>query len=556
MIHQLYIRDYAVIEEVNISFGPGLNLLTGETGSGKSIIVDAIGIALGERADSDLVRTGKEKAFVEIAIEIQDQSNISTLLEDAGYSAEDGTIVISREISKAGKSQCRINGRLASVSVLKSITNHLVDAHGQHEHQFLLKPENHLPVLDLWCGSDVSALKDEVKILHSKYSDLQNKLYNLKTDERDRIRQIDLYNFQIEEIDNAMLTPGEDDDLQSDRNRLMNAEKLYEASLTAFNLISDRNSDISTLDTLNDALIKCEDVSDIDASLKPIVENLQSASYLIEEAARELRTYKDTVEFNPERLKEVDDRLELIRTLKRKYGDSIEKIVEYRAEISETLENLINNEQFTIELEENIKNTFNALTVKADELTKLRKKGAVHFAEKIEQELSILSMPNAKFEISFSPQDIDSTGADNVEFMFSSNPGEEAKPMAKIASGGEISRVMLAIKSAMSDADQIPTLIFDEIDVGVGGRTAEVIADKLQKLSDSAQVLCITHLPQVACRNGHHFAIEKNLVNNRTSVTVRQLNNEERVQEISRMLGGTNPTETAIRHAKEMLGYI
>lgn len=555
MIHHLYIKDFAVIDEIDLSFGTGLNLLTGETGSGKSIIVDAIGIALGERADSDAVRTGRDKALVEAVLDTSDAPEAMRLLEEAGFLAEEGRIIISREVSKAGKSQCRINGRPATVSLLKSITDYLVDTHGQHEHQFLLKPERHLPVLDAWCGSKVAELKHEVARGFAHLCEVKRRMQQLKGDERERARLIDLYQFQEQEITSAGLSIGEEEELTADKTRLSNAEKLHESASAAFELIGDRSHEGCTLDTLGEAVIELQDIARIDPQLAPMVESLQSAMYLVEDAAHDLRAYKDGVEFSPDRLQEVDDRLDLIRTLKRKYGDTIEEIIHYGRGLSEKLETLLSSDELSQNLEAEIGHALADVTAKAEQLSRLRHDGAADFAARIVSELAGLSMPNAVFEIAGERCALCRTGIDRIEFLISANPGEAPKPLAKIASGGEMSRIMLAIKSVMAAVDQTPTLIFDEIDVGVGGRTAEVIADKLEKLSENAQVFCITHLPQIACRSGEHFAIEKNQAGGRTSVSVRRLDQSDRICEISRMLGGTKPTDTAIRHAREMLGY-
>ncbi|MHB0997730.1 MAG: DNA repair protein RecN [Armatimonadota bacterium] len=554
MIHHLYIRNFAVIDELDLTFGSGLNLLTGETGSGKSIIVEAIGIALGERADSDTVRSGCDRALVEAVLDISDAPEAVRILTDAGLRPEDDQIVISREISKTGKSQCRINGRPATVSLLKSVTDYLVDTHGQHEHQILLKPEHHLSVLDAWCGEKITALKEQVSSEYDQLCSLRRELQQLQGNERERVRMIDLYQFQAQEISSANLSSGEEDELLADKIRLANAEKLHESASTAFELVGDRSAENCTLDSLGEAVMEVQDLAKIDPQLEPLIESLQSALYQIEDAARELRAYRDGIEFNPERLKEVEDRLDLIRTLKRKYGDSLDEIIEYGKSLADKLDALMNSEERSSGLQNEIERTLSSVMVKAEQLSEHRRQGALEFSSRIENELSGLSMPNAVFQISCVPGDLDSTGIDRVEFMISANQGELPKPLVKIASGGEMSRLMLAIKSVMAAVDQTPTLIFDEIDVGIGGRTAEFIADKLVMLSQKSQVFCITHLPQIACRPGDHFNIDKIVSGGRTAVSVRQLSSDDRVSEISRMLGGNTLTDTAIKHAREMLG--
>lgn len=554
MIHQLFIRDFAVIDELDLEFGPGLNLLTGETGSGKSVIVDSIGIALGERADTESVRSGCERGIVEAVLDVADSPDALRILEDAGLLPDDGRIVVSREVSRNGKSQCRINGRPATVTLLKEITDHLVDTHGQHEHQFLLKPDRHVEVLDSWCGEEVLSLRNYVADDYAELRRLKTELQQLQHDERERARTIDLYQFQAQEIADAKLIPGEEDELLADRNRLANAEKLHDAASSVFEMLGDRARENCTLDTLSRAVSMLEGIADVDTQLQPTIEALQSSLYQIEDAVRDLRAYRDAIEFNPGRLEAVNERLDLIRSLKRKYGETIDEIVEYGSDLGRRLEALIHSEERTAELDAEIARVEAAVTAKAEKLSALRQVGAAALSMAIEHELSSLNMPNAVFQVSIEPRSLDAKGIDKIEFLISANPGEPPKPLARIASGGEMSRIMLAIKSVMAAVDSMPTLVFDEIDVGVGGRTAEVIGMKLDSLARKAQVLCITHLPQIACRAGEHFSIEKELSDGRTVVRIRRLSPDERVTELARMLGGANPSETAVQHAREMLG--
>jgi DNA repair protein RecN (Recombination protein N) len=554
MIHHLYIRNYAVIDELDLDFGPGLNLLTGETGSGKSVIVDAIGIALGERTDSDAVRTGADKAVVEAVIGVEDSPEVLRILDDAGISPEDGRIMVSREVQATGKSQCRINGRVSTVSLLKEITDHLVDTHGQHEHQFLLHSERHIDVLDAWCGPEADTRREQVAAGYSELRRLQAELKQLKDDERDRARMLDLYQFQADEIAAAKLTPGEEDELLADRTRLAGAEKLSAGASAAFELLGERSGEGCALDGLREAVGTLQSIGDLDDRLGPMVESLQSALYNIEDAVRELRSYRDGIEFNPERLSDVEERLDLIRNLKRKYGESIEEILKYGESLQSKLQTLTNSEDRALELESAIESASHEAISAAESLSELRRQGGQTFANAVVRELTGLNMPHAVFECRQERKDLDYSGIDRVEFLISANPGEPPRPLARIASGGEMSRIMLAIKSATAAVASIPTMVFDEIDVGVGGRTAEVIGERLANLAKGSQVLCITHLPQIASLSGNHFCIEKRLLEDRTVVRVRQLSDEERVAELSRMLGGAKPSDTAVLHAREMLG--
>ena len=552
MISRLCIRDFAVIDELDVEFGSGLNLLTGETGAGKSVIVEAISIALGERADSESVRSGRDRATVEAVLEVGNSPEAVRVLDDAGLAPEDGSIVVSREVLKTGKSQCRINGRPAAVSLLKEVTDRLVDTHGQHEHQFLLRADRHLEVLDAWCGQEVFSYKSKVAAGYAELRRLKAELQQLQRDERDRARNIDLYQFQIQEITNARLTPGEEEELTADRTRLANAERLHAAASAAFELLGE--GDRSSLDTLGESVMALQGLAEVDSQLQPTIESLQAALYQIQDASRDLRAYRDGIEFNPERLEEINERLDLIRALKKKYGETIQEVIAYGEELGSKLDLLTHSEERTGELESEIEDMEARVTADAEHLSALRQKGGSVFTKAVEKELTSLGMPNAVLQLACSRHDLDSSGIDGMEFLISANPGEPPRPLAKIASGGEMSRIMLAIKSVMAAVDSMPTLIFDEIDVGVGGRTAAVIGEKLNSLAKTSQVLCITHLPQIACNPGRHFAIEKQLLDGRTVVRVRELSDEERVAELARMLGGADPSATAIQHAREMLG--
>lgn len=543
-----------MIDELDLELGPGLNVLTGETGAGKSIIVEAINIALGERADAEVVRSGCNRAVVEMVVDVSASAQAMCSLGEAGLAPEDGRIVVSREVQKSGKSQCRISGRPVTLSFVKDITDRLVDTHGQHDHQFLLRPDRHLEVLDARCGEAVLSLAGRVAEGYARLRQLERELDQLQSDERERVRSIDLYQFQIREISDAKLTPGEEEELLAERLRLANAEKLHAGASAAFESMGDRTGEGCALDTIGEAVVALQGLSQLDAKLGPLTDSLQAAVYQVEDVARELRAYRDAIEFNPQRLQAVEDRLDLIRALKRKYGETIEEIVEYGRDLERRLELLTHSEERSSELAKEIEAVKAEVMGIAEELSALRRKGASAFAQAVELELEGLGMPKAVFHVALERHDLDETGIDGVEFLFSANPGEPPRPLGRIASGGEMSRVMLAIKSIMASSVGMPTLIFDEIDVGVGGRTAEVIGRKLDSLAEKAQVLCVTHLPHIASGAGEHFYIEKKLADGRTVVRVRRLTNEERVEELARMLGGAKPSQTAIEHAKEMLG--
>lgn len=572
MLTELSVENFALVSKLRLQFGPGLNLLTGETGAGKSILLDALGMVLGERTGAESVRHGADKARVEAAFTVDEtDKRMREALNAVGVEAEDGLLLLSRELSKTGKSTARINGRPATATMLKALGDALVDIHGQHEHQSLLAVERHLDILDAWCGPKTGALRTAVGNAHARARDADQQLATLKQDARERARTIDLLAFQRDEIDAAAPKPDEEEELLSERLRLSSAASLHAAAAGAYAALhggptpGGNNAKAlyeetsapgaGALDGLATAAAEIEHAAGLDNRLAPLVESLRNALYVAEDAAREVRAYRDTVESNPARLEEIETRLDVLKTLKRKYGETAEEILRYREEIAAQLETLENAEERIAALQVNVETTRGELKARAAELTAARKKGAEPFAKAIIKELGDLAMTATRFAVGMEPRaEPTARGADQVEFLLSPNPGEPLKPLAKIASGGEISRVMLAMKSVLSRTLAVPTLVFDEIDAGIGGRTGTVLADKLSALSAASQILCITHLPQIAARGTTHFLIEKETDKGRTTIHVAPLDPEQRVQEIARMLGGSRVSETVLRHAREMLG--
>jgi DNA repair protein RecN (Recombination protein N) len=552
MLQELHVTNFALIDRLHLTFGTGLNILTGETGAGKSIIIDALGLALGERASGDVVRTGADRALVEAAFDLsQALPDVRARLAEVGLEGDDSEdiLLVSREIARSGgKSVCRINGRLMPVATLKAIAEGLVDVHGQHEHQALLHADRHIDILDQWCGPMALKLRAEVAAQSAALNALRRERDQLQTDARERARTLDLYRFQQEEILTAKLRPGEEEELMADRSRLANAEKLTAAAQEGYASLSD-----GALDALNAALASVTHAAVLDDALAPVLEALNGAVSYAEDAAHILRDYQESVEFNPERLEEIESRLESLRTLKRKYGETVDEIISYGTELTEKLDRLENAEARGDALTDKIQKAEKDLQKIAAKLTKTRRQAGEDFAPKIMRELADLGMAATRFEVSIEAQTVTAKGADRIEFLLSPNPGEPLRPLARIASGGEMSRIMLAMKSVLVRAGATPTMIFDEVDVGVGGRTAQTIADKLGALAGQAQVLCITHLPQIASRADVHFAIEKRVEEGRTIVSVTPLDAEGRIEEIARMLGGTRRTDAVVQHAREML---
>ncbi|MDR3709304.1 MAG: DNA repair protein RecN [Capsulimonadaceae bacterium] len=552
MLQELHIRNFALIERVDLHFGQALNLLTGETGAGKSIVIDALGIALGERASSDIIRTGQERAIVEAVFDLADAPDETRRkLAEAGIDDEDGDglLYVAREITRAGKSLCRINGRLCPVATLREICDLLVDIHGQHEHQSLLVADKHIDILDGWLGQPALEPRDAIANGYEELLRLRRELEDLRKDARERARNLDLYRYQQTEIAEADLKPGEEEEFEAEKLRLANAEKLASASGHAYDVLAD-----SVVDGLSVAAAEIERAAVIDPTLAPVAEQLGEAIGYADEARSLLRRYRENVEFNPDRLEEIEERLNLFHTLKRKYGDTIDDVIAYGESLQAKLFGLEDQEGREAELTSAIAKRENSLAQIASRLSETRRDAGTRYANAIVAELSDLGMAATRFEVSIAANPLSRTGTDRIEFLLSPNPGEPMRPLAKIASGGETSRIMLAIKSVLSRAIQVPTLIFDEIDVGVGGRTAKVIGEKLVALANTAQVLCITHLPQIASMPASaHFSIEKQSSGDTTLVTVHNLDEEQRVGEITRMLGGMPEQQTVVEHARQML---
>ena len=550
MLLSLSIRNFAIIDRLDLDFERGLNVLTGETGAGKSIIMGALSVILGGRAGSEMVRGGAERASVDAVFDLSHSPEMLQAVEAMGFDADEERLLLSREIQGGGKSAAKVGGRPAAAAQLREIGDWLVDLHGQHEHQSLLAVPRHLDMLDEWGGGEVLSLRGRVGTVFNRLRSLEQERAALETDARERARLADLYRFQVEEITAANLTEGEEEELKAESRRLANAQKLAESAESAASGLAGDGGVTESLSAVARAL---QDAAELDPSLNPIAESVSAAMYGLEEAARDLGNYKDSIEHDPARLQEIEERLDTIANLKRKYGDTVSEVIVFGADAAEKLQSLERSEERGGELDAEIASARDEMESLNGQLSTRRKKLGKEFAESVMAELGELAMERTRFEVRIEPGEPTPKGADRVEFMIAPNPGEPLRPLAKIASGGEISRVMLAIKSAMARQDPLPTMVFDEIDVGVGGRTASVIADKLARLSESAQILCITHLPQIASRADAHYQIQKRVKAGRTAVVVTPLLNGDRVEELARMLGGADLTDTALQHAREML---
>lgn len=565
MLVHLSIRNLAVVEAVDVTFHAGFHVLTGETGAGKSIIIDALGLIAGGRGSADLIRYGCEKAEMEASFDLPRTHPVWNTLLNFGIDANtDESLIIRREVSMQGKSTARINGQLVNLSMLREVGEALINLHGQHEHQTLLRPERHLELLDAYGANTIGPAKAKYQDTYASFVKVNKEWNELRSTSQQALQMLDLFRFQLEEIAAAGLKSGEDEFLSEERAKLSHSEKMMDSVSQAYQyLYGDQG-----LEAISKAVSKLSDVANYDSKgIAPLLEQLQSAYYQLEDAAFSLRAYRENIEFNPERLEEVEDRLNLISTLRRKYGDDIEGILHYYEKIKRESDMLENKDEMLEQLERRREQLLEVLMKEAFELNAVRKVKAVELAAAIEQELKDLQMGRTSLQVKLSlnedPNGIEwdglrlrpgKHGIDNAEFLISPNPGEPLRPLSKIASGGELSRMMLALKSIFARHDEVPVLIFDEVDTGVSGRAAQSIAEKLYRLSRSCQVFSITHLPQVACMADQQYLIEKIVEDERTMTRVEPLDEGGRVKELARMLGGVEITEKTLHHAQEMLG--
>lgn len=561
MLKELSIKNFAIIDQLRVEFASGLNVFTGETGAGKSIVVDALNLALGERASVDLIRTGCQEAVVEAAFELNGRgtAEITALLSEQGIEVNPGEdLIVRRVLSSSGKNKVYINGSLANLNTLTALGASLADIHGQHEHQSLLSLERQMELLDSFGG--LSELRDVLSDAYHRLQDVRKELAELEAGERDRAQREDMLRFQKNEIEAAMLKPGEDRELANEQKLLTNSEKIAGLSHAADEALY--SSENSVLTGLKKAMTSLRDIAAIDNRLAPVLELCEAGRAQIEEASREVSAYADRVEFDPDRLEQIGDRLDLVQKLKKKYGSTIDEIIEFGKSASAELERMERSTDEIERLRKEIHSIKSGLTAKAQELTKKRVAASRVLEKKIEAELSHLGMKKTTFTVKFTQEPGQDTldghklgprGADHVEFLISPNPGEEPKPLVKIASGGELSRIMLALKTILMEGDSIPTLVFDEVDAGIGGAVAEEVGKKLKSVASKRQVFCITHLPQIASMATSHYGVSKSVKKDRTNTEVRLLDKKERVDEIARMLGGKIITEATLKHAEEMI---
>lgn len=551
MLNSLHVKNLALIEETEVDFGKGLNILTGETGAGKSIIIGSINLALGAKADKDMIRTGAEYALIELVftIDSDEQRNKCRELE---LETEDDTLVITRKIS-AGKSLCRVNGETMTAKQLKELAGVLIDVYGQHEHQSLTASKKQFEILDAFCGSELSVIKTEISGEYKNYKELVQEWENADEGRETREKEISLIVFELKEIEDAQLTAGEDELLEADYRKMANSRKILENISSAAYLLGNTNGD-SISEMAGRALRELKSVETYDAKLEEFTEQLSQVEELVLDVRRELSDYQEGLEFEPEEFDRTERRLDLVNHLKSKYGSTIEDILTYYEQQSQRLEKLTNYDSYLEDLRSRMKTVKEKLLLSAQKASEIRKRQAKVLEEKMLQALHDLNFMEVDFriEVSSDADNIHASGYDEVEFLISTNPGEPVKPLAAIASGGELSRIMLGLKTVMAEKDDIDTLIFDEIDAGISGKTAWQVSKKLALLGREHQVICITHLPQIAAMADMHFKIEKKQQENHTTTGIFLLDEAESINELARLLGSDLLTEAAVSNAKEM----
>ncbi len=559
MLRELSIQNFALIEQLELSFYSGFSVLTGETGAGKSIIIDALGLLLGRRASAEMIRTGANSCTIQGVFAVHDD-DVVQLLKEWGIDFDE-EVVITREVSNHGRNRCRLNGKLVSVSQLAEFGSYLAEIVGQHDSRSLLNPSRHLMYLDAFGGEAHQRELDKLGAKHEAWSSIRREMNLLSGDERERNRRIDLLRFQLEEIEGAGLKVGEEEALQAERKRLANLDRLRKAVGTAYGLLNDADGHVeSVIRKLNLAQAELERASHYDEELVSAAELLTSAVAQVGEVSLELWSYLDRFELEPERLNEVETRLDLIETLKRKYGDSVEEILLFASEAQQELEFLESSAERSQELQHELEHAWNAWLEQARLVSTLRRELAATLERQVEEQLADLNMNNTRFVVSFEDNGAQEKmvpsqeGLERVQFMIAPNVGEELKPLSRIASGGELSRVMLAIKVILAQTEAIPTIVFDEIDTGIGGQTAGKLAEKLKALSASCQVMCVTHLPVIASFGAHHYAVTKATSGERTTISVQELDKPARIAELTRMLGGSESADSiTTKHAEELL---
>lgn len=535
MISTLHIKNIGIIDEIMIDFSKGFNILTGETGAGKTLIIGALGIVAGGRFSKEMIRKGENHSFVEVSIYLPNHPK-----------AVDGNIIISREIFDNGRNTCKINGRLVTVNELKEFMNNIINIHGQNDNQNLLNKENHIKYLDKFLGKEFLSKKNEYTDLYNKYVDINRKLKENYGDEKEKQRKLDLLNYQVNEIKNANLKIKEDEELEEQRNLIVNAEKISKSLNEA-----DMQINENALNSISIAIKKLEKIEDINIKYQKTLSSLKSNYYDLQEIAIDLNHYNSDTSFEEEERDEIENRIDEINDLKRKYGNTIEEILNYKNEVEEEIDKIENLEEKNKELKTELTKITAELEKRAIELHIIRQKHGIELETKINSELADLEMPNAKFKVNIENTNFNKDGTDEIEFLITTNKGEDFKPLIKTASGGEMSRIMLAIKTVLSDVDEVPILIFDEIDTGISGKAGNAVGEKLKTISKNHQVIIVTHLASIAAKGDSNYYIYKEVEGDNTKTRIKNLNEQEVIEEIARIASGI-VSEISLKHAMEL----
>ncbi|GEL88890.1 MULTISPECIES: DNA repair protein RecN [Pediococcus] len=555
MLQELSIRNFAIIEKLNIEFNSGMTVLTGETGAGKSIIIDAVGLLAGGRGSVDFIRKGTKKAVLQGMFSMDKNPDTLALLDQYGIEHADPTLILQREIQASGRNVCRINGSLVNTTILKKIGETLIDIHGQNEHQELMQPEKHLGMLDEFARNGIQPLLKQYQQKYEHFQNLKQKFNRKKANEKEWAQRVDMLRFQVKEIEDANLQVGEEEQLNSQKELLENFQKISTALQTA-QLALENEESAGAIDSTGEAMNALRDIENIDDKYKNISNIISSAYYQLQDATSDISGELENMEWDEGKLDQVEKRLEEIYQLKKKYGDNIQQILAYDQKASEELHSMVDSESDEDQMESQLETIQEQLKKIALQLSTTRKQAASKLQVAVHDQLKQLYMDKAEFEVHFDESaglKFKSTGIDNVEFYLRTNPGESMGPLSRIASGGELSRIMLALKTIFAKSQGVTSIIFDEVDTGVSGRVAQAIAEKIKLIASYSQVLCITHLPQVAAEADHQFFVSKAVKGGRTETKLSDLNENGRVQELARMLAGSTVTKLSIQHAKELL---
>lgn len=553
MLERLSIKNFALIEELSLDFSYNLNILTGETGTGKSIVIDAVGVLLGGRAQTEFIRTGAEKAYLEAIFLLSPKHLVFELLAEQGVETEDGTLVMARELSINGRNTCRINGRTLPLSQYKLIGLAIVDIHGQHDHQTLLQSEKHLEILDRFGGAEHLLRLKTLKKQYESWIAARRELAEIRSREQDRLQRIDFLQYQVKEIEQANLKQGEISELAKEATILANAEKIVNNLNIAYGHLFNGEQGLSAYDQLGKVINSLNEIRKYDSSLEKIINQLEPILYQLEDTSTEIRDYLEVIEYSPNRLEQVEKRWQLLKDLCKKYGPEEEGIFIFADKARQELERWEKSSERADKLEHLLQLAEQEYNSLAQEVAGYRKEIAHQLEKKVTAELIDLAMPHVQFSVSFSAGESTAKGMEEIEFLISPNPGEPLLPVARIASGGELSRIMLALKTIIAHLDGIGTLIFDEIDSGLGGKAAQKLAEKLAAISQYQQVICVTHSPLVAAMADQHLLLDKEIEGGRTRTILKVLNQEERIAELVRMLGGDKQTEELKRYAFQII---